>query len=279
MNPVQFYGLDELRGILPPRRHDGQKGDYGHVLVIGGNHGMAGAARLAAEGAARLGAGRVSVATRAVHAPFLALDRPELMVHAVESIDSLQPLLERATVIVMGMGLGQDEWACTLFDAVMQAQQPKVIDADALNRLAAAPLRMDDSSVLTPHPGEAARLLQTDIGSVQNDRCAAIHALRERFGGTWVLKGAGSLILWKYGLFQCTHGHPGMASGGMGDVLSGMIGALLAQGLDSSDAARLGVALHAVAGELAAKRNGGRGLLALDLLPHARRLLEELCPC
>jgi NAD(P)H-hydrate epimerase len=279
MKAVQPYGLSDLQGILPPRQIDSHKGEYGHVLVVGGNHGMAGAARLAAEGAARLGAGRVSVATRATHAPFLALDRPEVMVHAVESIESLRPLLKRATVIVIGPGLGQDTWAHALFNTLMQAHQPKVIDADALNLMAAAPLRSDDQNVLTPHPGEAARLLHTKIDRVQNDRCAAIHALRERFGGTWVLKGAGSLILWKYGFFQCTHGHPGMASGGMGDVLSGMIGALLAQGLDSSDAARLGVALHAAAGELAAKLGGGRGLLALDLLPHARRLLNQTCPC
>lgn len=269
--------LADLRGLLPPRRPDGHKGDYGHVLVIGGNHGMAGAARLAAEAAARLGAGLVSIATRADHAPFLGLARPELMVNGVESVAELAPLLGRATVLVLGPGLGQDAWAHALFEAAWVAGLPMVVDADALNLLAAAPRRIHGLAVLTPHPGEAARLLGLRTAEVQADRPAAARALRETFGGAWVLKGAGSLIADDAGLLRCAHGHPAMASGGMGDVLSGMLGALLGQGLGPWDAARLGVCLHAAAGEAAAV--DGRGLLALDLLPHARRLLQEIAPC
>lgn len=277
------YRLDDLRGLLPPRQSHSHKGDYGHVLVIGGNHGMAGAARLAAESAARLGAGRVSVATRAAHAMFIGVGRPELMLHGAESVDALQPLLQRATVIVLGPGLGQDDWAHAMFSAAINIEKPKVIDADALNLLAVTPQRLADGDVLTPHEGEAARLLTSGRDGAQDgvgfDRVETVRRLCQRFGGTWILKGAGSLILGNAGLFACEHGHPGMASAGMGDALAGMLAALRAQGLNASDAARLAVALHAAAGEAAAQREGGRGVLALDLLPYARRLLEDICPC
>ncbi|MFZ5466147.1 MAG: NAD(P)H-hydrate dehydratase [Pseudomonadota bacterium] len=271
--------LADLRGALPPRRGDSHKGDYGHVLVIGGNHGMAGAARMAAEAAARLGAGLVSVATRASHAPFLGVTRPELMVQGVETADEVAPLLARATVVVLGPGLGLDGWARDLFEVAFAAGLPMVVDADALNLLAASPRRPDAPAILSPHPGEAGRLLGTRAADVQADRAAAVSALREAFGGVWVLKGAGSLVASDEGLDRCGHGHPAMASGGMGDVLSGMFGALLAQGLSAARAARLGVCLHGAAGEAAASAEGGRGMLALDLLPHARRLLEEISPC
>lgn len=277
MNQPSPLFLTDLRGILPPRRRDSHKGDYGHVLVIGGNHGMAGAARMAAEAAARLGAGRVSIATRTSHAPFLGVTRPELMVHGVECAETLQPLLSRATVVVLGPGLGQDAWAEALFAAAFAAELPMVVDADALNLLAQSRQRLTAPAILTPHAGEAARLLGSRSADVQADRVTAVRALHETFGGVWLLKGAGSLIADDSGLVRCEHGHPAMASGGMGDVLSGMLGALLAQGLAPGDAARLGVCLHAAAGEAAAA--DGRGMLALDLLPHARRLLEEIAPC
>ncbi|MEW6444862.1 MAG: NAD(P)H-hydrate dehydratase [Pseudomonadota bacterium] len=273
------YALGDLRGLLPPRLRDSHKGDFGHVLVIGGNHGMAGAARLAAEAAARLGAGLVSVATRDSHAHALGTGRPELMVHAAETDAALERLLDHATVIVLGPGLGCDAWARRVFDASLRSPVPQVVDADALNLLALTPFRVASSTMLTPHPGEAARLLGTDAATVQADRGGAARLLRERFGGTWILKGAGALVACEGGLHRCVHGHPAMASGGMGDVLSGILGALLAQGMGLCEAARLGVALHAAAGERAAVRDGGRGLLALDLLPYARSLLEETCPC
>lgn len=279
MTSLRPLDLADLRGILPPRRSDSHKGDYGHVLVVGGNHGMAGAARMAAEAAARLGAGLVSVATRASHAPFLGVMRPELMVDGVETADELEPLLARATVVVLGPGLGRDGWAQGLFEAAFSAGLPMVVDADALNLLAASPRRPAAPVILTPHPGEAGRLLGTNAAAVQADRAVAVLALREAFGGVWVLKGMGTLVASDEGLDRCSHGHPGMASGGMGDVLSGMLGALLAQGLTPAGAARFGVCLHGAAGEAAARAEGGRGMLALDLLPPARRLLEEISPC
>ena len=201
------------------------------------------------------------------------------MVHAVEHADDLKMLLPRATVIALGSGLGRDDWAASMFAVAMSADLPKVIDADALSFLPTLSERLSDAILLTPHPGEAARLLEVSGEAIQRDRLGAVLALRARFGGVWVLKGAGTLMAGEDGVYQCAHGHPGMASGGMGDVLGGMLAALLAQGMQASVAARLGVVLHGAAGERAAQAEGGRGVLALDLLPHARVLLEQVCPC
>ena len=273
------YSLDDVRGLLPPRRCDAHKGHFGHVLVVGGNHGMSGAARLVAEAAARLGAGLVSVATRAQHVSMLTATRPELMAHAVEDDAAFRTVVPRASVIALGSGLGRDAWAASMFSATMTSDLPKVMDADALIFLRNRMDKWADDVILTPHPGEAARLLGRSSEAIQYDRLAALLTLRARFGGVWVLKGAGTLIACEEGVYQCTHGHPGMASGGMGDVLGGMLAALLAQGVQAGAAARLGVALHGAAGERAAQAEGGRGVLALDLLPYARLLLEEICPC
>lgn len=277
MSHPASLSLHELRGLLPPRRAESHKGEYGHVLVIGGNHGMAGAARLAAEAAARLGAGLVSIATRKAHAPWLGLTRPELMVHGVEDETALEPLLARASVLVVGPGLGQDSWARMLWRQALLTPLPKVVDADGLNLLAGESLPISGEVIFTPHPGEAGRLLDLDAKRIQDQRVAAALALQKKLGGVVVLKGAGTLIADSMKLRRCIHGHPVMASGGMGDVLAGILAALLAQGLPAWQAACLGVCLHAKAGELEAA--AGRGVLALDLLPHARRLLQEISPC
>ena len=260
---------------LPPRARDAHKGDHGHLLVVGGNRGFAGASRLAGEAALRCGAGLVSIACRPDSQTAIAAARPELMVHAVTSASELRPLLRRADVIAIGPGLGTDPWAQALLGAVLEHPGPRVFDADALNLLALEPAELEDECVLTPHPGEAARLLGLSATEVQDDRPASIEALRGRYGGTWVLKGAGSLVLSEAGLARCGLGNPGMAVGGMGDLLTGVIGALLAQGLEPAQAAEQGVWLHAVAGDRAAAADGERGLIASDLLPHLRALVNE----
>jgi len=270
---------DKQRELLGPRRRSAHKGHFGHVLVIGGDHGFGGAARLAGEAAARCGAGLVSVATRAAHVPGLLAACPELMVHAVDHSHSLEPLLARASVLVLGPGLGTSAWGRELFGIAMRAQRPMVIDADGLNLLAegaaGASVRRDDW-VLTPHPGEAARLLSVCNAEIHDDRFAAVEALQRRFGGSVLLKGAGSLVAsgGNRPPALCSAGNPGMASGGMGDVLSGVIGALIAQGLALDEAAELGVCLHATAADRAAAVQGERGLLASDLMPHLRALVN-----
>lgn len=270
VEPVAGLYLRPPPGFLGrPRARCAHKGDFGHVLVIGGDHGMCGAARLAGEAALRTGAGRVSVATRAGHAAILAASCPELMCHGVESAAALKSLLGRATVLVAGPGLGRSSWAKSLLSVVLESAQPAVLDADALNLLASDP-QSQPRWVLTPHPGEAARLLQTDAGAVAQDRFAAVAEINRRYGGVAVLKGAGTLIR-SEGVRPsvCGAGNPGMASAGMGDVLAGVIGGLLAQGLPLYDAALTGVCVHAAAADRAT-RDGERGLLARDVIAALR---------
>ena len=254
---------------LVPRSRNAHKGDFGHVLIVGGEQGMGGAARLAGEGALRVGAGLVSLATRASHAVEIAAMRPELICHGVEQPTELLPLLQRASVVVVGPGLGQGEWGRAILSTVLESRLPMVLDADALNLLALDPVR-HAHWVLTPHPGEAGRMLACSSAEIQQDRFAAIAALEASYGGIVVLKGCGTLVLDSQGrLSLCSEGNPGMASAGMGDVLSGVIGGLLAQGYSQDDAACLGVVLHAQAGDRAAQE-GERGLLASDVLSHLR---------
>ena len=266
---------EQFLPLLAPRQRNAYKGSYGHVLVVGGDSGFPGAARMAAEAAARVGAGLVSVATRAAHAASLTTARPEIMAHGVETLNELMPLIKRASVIAIGPGLGQSEWAQLLMGRVLESGLPLVIDADALNLLAEDPTGSPDW-VITPHPGEAARLLQQSTADIQQDRFAVASALHKLFPGPVVLKGSGSLVVDSEGAVSvCDAGNPGMASGGMGDVLTGVIAGLIAQRLNLNDAVKLGVCLHAAAADRASV-NGERGLLASDLMPHLRKLVNPL---
>ena len=249
------------------------------MLVVGGDRGFAGAVRLAAEAAARVGAGLVSVATREGHAAAVSAMRPEVMSRGVEDEASFEALAARATVVAVGPGLGREEWGERMFANALGCRSGLlVVDADALNHLAgagrSAPRRED--WVLTPHPGEAARLLGVSTGEVQADRFAAAAAIRERFGGVCVLKGAGTVV--DSGpprpVGVCVNGNPGMGTGGTGDVLTGVIAGLAAQGAGPGEAAELGVCVHGKAGDLAA-RAGERGLLAGDLVAELRGLVNR----
>ncbi len=259
---------------MPRRQRNAHKGHYGHVLLVGGDCGFSGAIRLAAEAALRAGAGLVSVATRAAHAQTLNCGRPEIMSHAVENAAQLAVLLQRANVVVIGPGLGQSTWARSMFAVVIEAALPCVIDADGLNLLAQSPQRRDDW-IVTPHPGEAARLLQSTTRDIAADRFAAVCRLQQCYGGVALLKGAGSLIKDEHRLYVSTTGNPGMASGGMGDLLAGVIGALLAQGMEPSAATQLAAYAHGEAADAAVLGDGERGLLASDLLPWIRKLLNS----
>ncbi|MCB1752887.1 MAG: NAD(P)H-hydrate dehydratase [Gammaproteobacteria bacterium] len=259
---------------LAPRARTAHKGEFGHLLVIGGTPGYSGAARLAAEAAARTGAGLVSVATHPEHASLMNLNCPELMCHGVSTGRELAALLKKATVVAIGPGLGRGLWSRDLLGRALDSGLPMVVDADALNLLADDPLQRE-GWILTPHPGEAGRLLGKSAGEIQADRFAAAEQLQQRYGGVVVLKGAGSLITDARQLSPavCSAGNPGMASGGMGDLLTGILGGLLAQGLAPADAACIGTCLHAAAADANAC-DGERGMLASDLLPGIRRLLN-----
>jgi NAD(P)H-hydrate epimerase len=262
------------RELIAPRAADAHKGMAGHVLVVGGAPGTSGAARLCGEAALRAGAGLVTIATHPAHAAVLNLTRPELMVHAVADADALGEAAARADVIAVGPGLGRDEWGRGLLSAVLMLDRPLIVDADALTLLARAPRRRDQW-ILTPHPGEAARLLEQGVADVERDRFASAAALQQRYGGAVVLKGAGTLV---HGPGQrppavCSDGNPAMASAGMGDALTGIIAALWAQAptLDPGQAATAGVCLHAAAGDMVAA-GADRGLLAGDLIAALPRL-------
>lgn len=258
---------------LKRRSRTAHKGHFGHVLLIGGNRGFSGAIRLAGEAALFSGAGLVSIASRAMHIDLLNIGRPELMCHAVETACDLHSLLERASVIVIGPGLGQDGWAKDMLHYALASHKPCVVDADALNLLAHHPARRANW-VLTPHPGEAARLLGCNTHDIAADRFAAVKKLQNEYAGVCVLKGSGSLIADESSLSVNSTGNPGMASGGMGDILAGVTGALLAQGLTLMEAAKLAVYVHGEAADSVAATQGERGLLASDLLPKIRELLN-----
>ena len=263
----------DVTALLAPRPRHFHKGDCGHVLIVGGDRGFAGAARMAAEAAARAGAGLISVATHPEHARMLGFGRPEIMVHGVSEMAQLQALMARSDLIAIGPGLGQSSWSQHMWSLVASSEQPCIVDADALNLLAREPRSREDW-VLTPHPGEAARLLGGSTVDVQDDRFATVRKLVGRYGGIVVLKGSGSLIADADSTpLICGHGNPGMASGGMGDVLTGVIAGLVGQGLTLPSAAAAGVCVHALAADREADQ-GERGMLASDLMPWIRRLVN-----
>jgi hydroxyethylthiazole kinase-like uncharacterized protein yjeF len=269
---------DRINRSLAPRPRTAHKGAHGHVLVMGGAPGMAGALRLAGEAAARVGAGLISMATHPSHAAALNAARPELMCHSIPEANALQALLSRASVLAVGPGLGRHSWGKMIFGAALESSLPMVVDADALYWLAQEPLRRSHW-ILTPHPGEAARLLKVPVAEVQADRWQAVRELHKRYGGVVVLKGAGTLVCNGYDpVALCDTGNPGMAVGGMGDVLTGVIAGLLAQGLNPWDAALAGVRLHGGAGDVAAAQGGERGLMAGDLMGPLQRLVNPSLP-
>jgi len=263
---------------FPKRPRDSHKGMFGSVAVIGGASGMIGAALLAARAALKLGAGCVHVGLLADNAPGVDLLQPELMLHS--AADALR--LPSVDVFAIGCGLGHDMAAQELLHDALNCNAALVLDADALNILALRPdlcallLARKTATVLTPHPGEAARLLACKIGEVQADRVAAVQQLAQKFACGVVLKGADSLCATRDGrLFVNQTGNPGMSSAGMGDVLAGMIAAFIAQGMDADDALLLAVHLHGAAGDALAEQQAAIGMTATEVTEWARWLLNQ----
>jgi len=270
-----MLNIDHFKG-MGPREINSHKGTYGRLLCIGGNRGTAGAIRLASEAALRSGAGMVRVYTHESSVVQVSAGRPELMVTDF----NLEDALAWATCVVIGPGLGQDEWAESAFETTMKHCQnqnkPVVIDADALNLLCqqSTAYTLSDS-ILTPHAGEAARLLGVSIDDVESDRFNYARQCSQRYHAVCVLKGAGTLIDNEKKTWVCRHGNPGMATAGSGDVLSGILGALLAQGVETDIAAKYGVVLHAKAGDDIAQLYGQRGMIASDLFDAVRALINH----
>ena len=262
----ECLGPSDISRALPTRGRAAHKGDFGRVLLIGGGPGMPGAPRLAGEAALRCGAGLVTVATEPANVTAVIAGRPELMCIGVRTAQELEAALAAASVVAVGPGLGVGEWSRSLCAAALASGKPLVLDADALNLLAASGQRVPDGTIITPHPGEAARLLGVAASDIQADRPAALARLVEQRGGIVVLKGAGTLV-GAAGRIPalCTSGNPGMAAPGMGDVLTGAVAGILAQCRDPWLAARAAVQAHALAGDALARGGTGRGLLALEL--------------
>jgi ADP-dependent NAD(P)H-hydrate dehydratase / NAD(P)H-hydrate epimerase len=269
---LERLSVTDLARLLPRRPRSAHKGANGRLLVVGGGPGMAGAIRLAAEAALRVGAGLVYVATHPANVTAVLAGRPEIICRGVEKASELDDLIGAADAAALGPGLGQTPWAQGLYQHLMKSPLPLVVDADGLNLLALRP-EARGRWALTPHPGEAARLLGSDAAAVQRDRLAAVRELARRFAAVAVLKGAHSLVATPDADAPprvCDRGNPGMATAGMGDVLTGVIGSLLAQTRDLTASVQAGVLLHALAGDAAAV-GGERGTLAGDLLAQLRR--------
>jgi hydroxyethylthiazole kinase-like uncharacterized protein yjeF len=272
-NPGILIREEIIQQLVPPRRRNTHKGSFGWLLVVGSDLGMSGAVRLCGEAALRSGAGKATLITRPEHAGLVNLACPELMVRGMDGGQSLAELLGEVDALVAGPGLGQSGWSLGLFESCMKSKVPAVLDADGLNLLAqcgSGPEEVKlppDRWILTPHAAEAGRLLGCSAADIQRDRVSAAQRLAQRFRSVVVLKGCGTVLAEPDGRYAiCPLGNPGMATAGTGDVLSGVIGAFLAQGLDCWNAAQAGVVAHARAGDLAAEQLGERGLMASDLI-------------
>lgn len=276
VNVFRTTRADVVR-LLSPRKRSSHKGNNGHVLVVGGEQGMGGAALLASQAALRSGAGLVTLATREEHVSASLMRCPEVMVRKVRSGQDLVPLIAQADVVVIGPGLGQNAWGEQMLAAILASKKPHVLDADALNLMVKKDLFMTDDSlerICTPHPGEAARILHCSVHEVERDRFSSIEKLQKVCGGAVVLKGAGSVSSAGDAIHLCNAGNPGMAVAGMGDVLSGVCGAFLAQGLTAEDALRLAVYVHASSADAVVAVQGERGLLASDLMPMLMKIIN-----
>lgn len=271
LSPLSVIGTDEFPRVLRPRVKNSHKGDYGSVAVIGGTDGMIGASILAARAALISGAGRVTIECRAEHAPHVDMVYPEIM-FATKPVN-----LEDFDAIVLGCGLGTSAEAKARVIEALNCQKPLILDADALN-IIAADIKLQDMvlarrapTVLTPHPGEAARLLRRDTAGVTADRVAACRELAVQTGAIVVLKGAGTVISMRSSRTWINPtGSPMLATGGSGDVLAGMIGAMFAQGYDMVESVLAAVYFHGLSAE-----GLEAGFTAGEIAPNAMALVHD----
>ena len=279
MNPLTIETKKLLRKLL--RNSKSHKGDFGHVLVVAGNIGFGGAALLSSKAAIKIGAGLVSLATRSEHLQAALSFAPEVMTKPVDSGQSLENYLDFPTVICLGPGLGKDYWSEQMIykslENTHKNKTPILIDADGLNLLPefSKKLPLPKKIVLTPHLGEAARLLNTSVEKVKKNRVSAAKRISNKYNSVVVLKSHETLICKEDKIYICDKGNPGMATAGMGDVLSGMISGLIAQKLSLFEAACLGVDLHARAGDIYSEKNNQQSLLPTDIIDLFARVINE----
>ena len=261
----KLLNIEQTVTGLAARKKNVHKGMFGQALVVGGDSGMLGAVMLAGQACAHAGAGVVRVITRSESAPWVTMKCPEIMAYGERQ---LSEFMDRTNVVAIGPGLTNNAWARKLWQQVLCSDKIKIVDAGALRLLAEAPEHRDDW-ILTPHPGEAAVLLGVTAQEVQQDRLAAVVALHKKFGGVIVLKGSGTLVYDGQEAQICDFGDGALSTAGMGDVLSGIITALVAQGVSLTQAAVEGVMMHARAGESLAEQT--RVVIASDVVSHIGR--------
>ncbi|MCE0495257.1 NAD(P)H-hydrate dehydratase [Vibrio salinus] len=258
---------------LGKRAPSSHKGSHGKGLIVGGGAGMAGALVLASTAALKTGIGMISTVSDPNTVLPVVISKPEVMASGWDDVNNIGKRLDWCNVVAIGPGLGRDSQAEVIYEMIRESELPKVVDADGLYFLARQP-SYDAQRVITPHPGEAARLLGCSVSEVEKDRYHAVQDLQNKFGGIVVLKGAGTLVCDSEQCFVCCAGNPGMATAGMGDVLTGIITSFIAQGHSLLNATRLGVLVHSLAADEDAKEYGERGLVASDLFPHLRNLVN-----
>ncbi len=265
-----------IRTAIPRRSSVAHKGSFGHVLIVAGDRGFGGAGMMAAEAASRSGAGMVTLATRPEYVSPALARCPSVMVQGLIHGSELPPLISAADVIVCGPGIGKGAWGQQMLQQVVASGKPRVLDADALNLMASRVAQPADNHILTPHPGEAARLLSCEVGDIESDRVGAAERVRQLFGGVILLKGAGTIVASGRALPDIINGsNPGMATGGMGDVLSGILGSLYAQLGDAHLSASAAAALHLASANRASQTRGYMGLLPMDVIDALPQVLME----
>lgn len=276
----RILSINMITESLKPRLRNSHKGGFGHVLAVGGIKGMSGAIRLCGEAALRSGAGRVTLVTDPAHAGLINLGRSELMVKVADDDGQWFPGLAGDFVLAVGPGLGSTSWSESLLETCLDTEAALLVDADGLNLLAKRTQHKAitrDNWILTPHPAEAARLLACEVTDIQQDRVKAAMAIAKQFGACVVLKGCGTVVASASGKYAiCAAGNPGMATAGSGDVLSGIIVALLGQGLSCYEAAQAGVLAHAVAGDLAAETKGEIAMIAGDIIDYLPQVWKSV---
>ncbi len=265
--------LESLKYLFPARQEYSSKVDFGHCLIVGGAPGFAGASLLAAQAALRTGSGLVSLAAHFSNSEGLISSQPEIMLHKIKDAKDMDKILDRASVVGIGPGLGLSTWSRQIYKKILKLNKPMVFDADALNLLAEQP-NCNDCRILTPHAKEAGRLLGVTDIEIESDRFSSAERIAETFGGVCLLKGPGTVVA---GMGRTTRvidgGNCGMATGGMGDLLTGIIVSLVGQGATVFEAATLGASIHNRAADKA-KNDGLRGMVPSDLLPIIRDLVK-----
>ena len=277
---AELMSLERLVEFIPDADSSVHKYQRGHCMTIGGDLGTGGASLLAAQASLKIGSGLSSLATRPDHVSACLVRQPEIMACGVVSGQELEPLLDKPSVLVIGPGLGRSSWSEQMLQKAMASNLPMVADADALNIIAEGRVATDFSDrtwIITPHSGEAARLLGVSSAEVESDRFSAVLRLQEKYNATVILKGPGTIVSspLKGPVRICPYGNSGMATAGMGDILSGILGGLVAQGMDLQLASELGVCLHSFAADQAAQFNGRRGLVATEVFDYLRELLNS----